>query len=365
MLAGSMKIVSPVLLMRWTTPGHLVPMVGHHGQHVVFAADRGVRITEDFAEFRVAEQALSSALTFSSRSKSFWRTAASSRLAMSRTWPRPSMQPPIDLADDAQVFDAGEHFDEAGEMLGKPHAIAVNSPGAGQRFADLEELLGRQHGADGGPAREQPNVVQSGERRRLTQPERRAHFGNEVEFLANGCEIGGRFDLSGQFLAERRRGIPRDQFPNLVELQQFQRVRVHEGIVRPIASLFKSNCKGVAQRRETVSRFKESSPSFSSLCLCASAIELAYRAWAPREWLSSISSSSSSSSSSASASVSPPAATSFRPDSATSVNFSSAALFVQRLLQEARPLPSRPAPRRTSGRFHNRRSRSVPPSGPR
>ena len=40
---------------------------------------------------------------------------------MSRTWPRPSMQPPIDLADRAQVFDAGEQLDQAGEVFGEPH----------------------------------------------------------------------------------------------------------------------------------------------------------------------------------------------------------------------------------------------------
>ncbi len=95
--------------------------------------------------------------------------------------------------------------------------------------ADFEELFGREHGADGGPAGEQPDVVQAAERRRLAQAERGDHLGVEREFVADGGDVGRRLDLAGEVAAERRRGVTGEQFANLVEPEQVERVSVHGG----------------------------------------------------------------------------------------------------------------------------------------
>ena len=51
-----MNTVSPVLLVRWTTPGNLVAMIDGDRQDVMIAADGGVGIAEDLAQLRIAEQ---------------------------------------------------------------------------------------------------------------------------------------------------------------------------------------------------------------------------------------------------------------------------------------------------------------------
>ena len=51
-----MNTVSPVLLVRWTTPWHLVAVIDGDGQDVVIAADGGVGIAEDLAQLGIAEQ---------------------------------------------------------------------------------------------------------------------------------------------------------------------------------------------------------------------------------------------------------------------------------------------------------------------
>ena len=83
------------------------------------------------------------------------------------------MQPLIDLPTAPRSSIPASSVDEAGELLGEPHPVAVDRAGAGQGLGDFEELLGGEHRADGGPADEQADVVQPAEGRRLAQPERR------------------------------------------------------------------------------------------------------------------------------------------------------------------------------------------------
>src|SRR3954447_5689532 len=109
--------------------------------------------------------------TRSSTSASCWRTWASSRLAMSRTWPRGSMQPVIVLATGPRSSTGASRSDSRwcrpprrwrGRAAGAG-AVAVEGAGAGERVGDLEELLGGQLRADGGPADDEADVVQPGE----------------------------------------------------------------------------------------------------------------------------------------------------------------------------------------------------------
>ena len=54
-----------------------------------------------------------------------------------------------------------EQVDEPLKLVVEPHAVAVHVAGAGERVGDFEELLGGEHGADGGAAGQQADVVQA------------------------------------------------------------------------------------------------------------------------------------------------------------------------------------------------------------
>ena len=54
--AGSIKIVSPVLLCAMNDAGNLLAMIGSDRQNVVIAIHRGIGIAQDLAEFRIAQE---------------------------------------------------------------------------------------------------------------------------------------------------------------------------------------------------------------------------------------------------------------------------------------------------------------------
>ena len=128
------------------------------------------------------------------------------------------------LADRAQVFDRGEQLDQPCEPAVEPHAIAIERAGRGQRVGDLKELLGREHGADGGPADEQADVVHAAERRRLVRHQGLDHLGDEGEVAADLVDVARRLDAPGQLGPERRGGVLGQQAADLVELQKVEGV---------------------------------------------------------------------------------------------------------------------------------------------
>ena len=204
-------------------------MVGRDGQDVVVAADGRVRVAEDAAEFGVLQQPAD--LRLHLLVDLVEPLADGGEVAAGHVEDVPAaVDAPADrLRDGAEVFDAGEEVDEPGEVLGEPHPVAVHGPGAGERLADFEELLGREHGSDGGPAGDEPDVVQPAERRRLAEPQGGDHLGDEGEFLADRVRVGGRLDVAGEVAAERGRGVAGEGLADLVELEQVERVRVHDG----------------------------------------------------------------------------------------------------------------------------------------
>ena len=63
--------------------------------------------------------------------------------------------------------------------------------------------------------------------RRLAGAQGVDHLRDQGQFARIVLGVGGRLDLPGQLLAQRRGGVAGQQVADLVEFQQFQRVRVH------------------------------------------------------------------------------------------------------------------------------------------
>ena len=134
------------------------------------------------------------------------------------------MQPVIVLATGPRSSTGASRSDRPPQLVAEPHAIAVDVAGAAEGVGHFEELLDGELGADGGAADDQPHVVQAAERRRQALAQGSHHFGDEGQLGADGVGVERRFELAGQFLAERGGGVPGQQLADLAEFQQIQRV---------------------------------------------------------------------------------------------------------------------------------------------
>ena len=76
-------------------------------------------------------------------------------------------------------------------------------------------MFNGQLGADSSPAKDQANIVKATKRGRLPLAKGINHLGDEGEFAANLGSIGPRFNLPGQFLAERTGGVTGKEIANL------------------------------------------------------------------------------------------------------------------------------------------------------
>ena len=156
--------------------GDFVPVVHRHGQHVVIAVHRGIRIAEDLPEFRVAQQPFDFGFHLLVEFEQL--------LPHGREFPTGDVEDvpaAVDASadgprDGAEIFDARQQLIQPVEPFVEPHAVAVDRAGAAQRFGDFEQLLGAQHRADAGPAHDQPHIVQAPERRWLLEFERQHHL---------------------------------------------------------------------------------------------------------------------------------------------------------------------------------------------
>ena len=210
----------------------LCPVIGGHGQHVMVAVDRGVRVTQDRPQLRIAQQAFDLVLN-----PLLQGVELAAHLGQVGAGGAEDMPPPVDARGDGfrhrpHVLDRRQHLDQANQRAVEAHPVAVKRPGGRQRVGDLQQLIGGEHRADGGPANDQPDIINPAERRRLARFEGGHHFRDQRQFLADLRKIPRRFDLPGQFRPQRRGRALGEQRPHLVEFQQFQRVSVHVPGVR-------------------------------------------------------------------------------------------------------------------------------------
>ncbi len=141
MLAGSMNTVSPVLLIAVDDAGHLVAMVDRDGQDVMVAVDGRVRVAQDAAQLGVAEQPADLGLHLLVEVGELLPDRGEVAAGHVEHVPAAVDAAADRLADRAEVFDAREHLDQAGEVLREPHPVAVDRPGAVQALGRLRGVV--------------------------------------------------------------------------------------------------------------------------------------------------------------------------------------------------------------------------------
>ena len=140
----------------------------------------------------------------------------------------PAIQAPLDGRDQPREFaDALSEAPQARELFADAREPAIDVADGPEGLARLGQLLDLEDAADLRLPHQLADIVQSAERRPQARAHGLDHLGGERLPMMDLARIDARLDLPGRGPTQRTGGPRGDQGADLVEFQEFQRVRVH------------------------------------------------------------------------------------------------------------------------------------------
>ncbi len=132
------------------------------------------------------------------------------------------------VRDSGELAEARLHPTEPGELVADPAEPAVDVADGAENLHRLGQLLGSEGGAGLGAADLGADVVKAAKRRREARGESIGHLGRQRLTALDLDRVGRRLQPARGVLAERAGRITGHQLANPVELQDLQRVRIHD-----------------------------------------------------------------------------------------------------------------------------------------